>query len=233
MNLASGVITFVLCLVGPMVGLALRTFGQRMLSVVGKDDGRDSARDLAGVVEIAFHLVLLYIAITFGSWGLFDIEFFEALLCLMLGAAFAVLTFFGLRRLQQWCSHTFGDFLGGALTPAAVRGIAPLFGLISYGFLCPISEELFYRRLLLNRIYTEDFTSLVAAHAISGILCFSAVGLSDGVWNVIVIRLPFSLLLTTLFIGGGFGASFLAHTVHNLAEVALILGSAHLAGKGE
>ena len=229
--------TVLLCVAVPFTALGLQFFSRRILSVVSRDDSKDALGDLAGVQSCALHLLLLYAVVSLGALDLrIDVSAAEGILAVFAGAAFAFASFFGLRRLQRACIRMFGDPLGGSLTPATLRGMESVVALLAHVVLSPVTQELFFRRLLLGRVSAllpsagESFVT----HLISGVLCFATLALPDGVWCSLVVRAPLGILLSGLHIaGGGFGAAFLAHTAHNLAEYALIALGAHLSGKGE
>lgn len=229
--------TVLLIVAVPATALGLQLFARRVLSVVTRDDSRDTAGDLAGVQSCALHLLMLYTVVSLGALELrVGVSAAEGVFAVFTGAAFAVASFFGLRRFQRLCTRMIGDPIGGSLTPATLRGLEPIAALLAHVVLCPVAQELFFRRLLLSRVgaLLPDAGGVYASYAISGVLCFATLALPDGVWCALVVRAPFGVLLSGLHLaGGGFGASFLAHTAHNLAEFALIALGAHLTGKGD
>jgi len=112
------------------------------------------ARELSGVLDCLTHILLLYAATALGVWddARIEVGVAEGVLAICSGAGCALVTFFVLRRLQQACIKTFGDPLGGSLTPSSVRGLPPIVGLLLHVVLRPIAEEMFFRRLLLGRV---------------------------------------------------------------------------------
>lgn len=230
--------TAALCAAGPLTGIVLRAFAARMLGVWVRNDGSDAANQLSGIVDGALHLLLLYGVSVLGGWDLrVDLGAAEGTLAIVAGVAFAMGSFFGLRRLQRSCIKGCGDPLGGSLTPLALRGLNWIVGLLSHVVLSPLSEELFFRGLLLGRVdalLPSGVSSTIAAHTLSGVVCFGIMAYPEGVWSVVAVRVPLGLLLSLVYVaGGGFAAAFLAHTAHNVAEFALLALNSHLIGKGE